>query len=321
MPGGRAGRHTRRLGGRHGSGRVLPRRRRAPSCGPARRACRTQAPVDARIGAWWRNERLEQSASSSCQPLALAIAWSSTGSAPRVIVWWLAVVLLGVLLPGWALVRFVRGGDASPDRPRLGRTDRTRPHPGDLAGGASRRRSPSRRSSSDLPWSRSSVPCPQPAAAPWAAGPALAAWPAVAWVTTSIAVVVAVRWMWVGGLAKVAPVPTAAYQTLPPGPALPDGTHRRAAPPPRTGLSDGRRRAARLPLVLPRRRGPAGWRRTQRPRRRDAAAAVDARRAADPAGQPPWVSRSPVTGQAESVLPGCSRSGTPWRPTRGSWER
>ena len=39
----------------------------------------------------------------------LALAWTTTGSEPAVVGWWLAVVGFGVLLPGWALVRCLHG--------------------------------------------------------------------------------------------------------------------------------------------------------------------------------------------------------------------
>ena len=143
--------------------------------------------------------------------VALAIAWSATGSARGVVVWWLAVVLVGVLLPGWALVRFVRGGDASlTDLGWAGPTGVVLTLVTWLVGhliGLSL-------SSLLVGPAVVGLLCAVPAARRRTLGgwSASQPWPTVAWVGTAIAVLVAVRWMWVGGLAKVAPVPTAVYQ-------------------------------------------------------------------------------------------------------------
>ena len=141
--------------------------------------------------------------------VALAIAWSATGSAPGVIVWWLAVVLVGVLLPGWALVRFVRGGDASPtDLGWAGPTGLVLTLVTWLVGHLVGIALPSLVVGPVVIGLLCAVPARPPRTlGGWSASQP---WPAVAWVTTAIAVLVAVRWMWVGGLAKVAPVPTAA---------------------------------------------------------------------------------------------------------------
>ena len=143
---------------------------------------------------------------------ALSAAWISTGSQPGLVLWWLCVVLLGVLTPGWVLTRCLRAGGVS---------------------------------ATDLGWSG-----PVGLAltlATWLVGhlvghslPTLVVGPVVAavlllvpstrrralarppddgdrcpwwgWAALTATVLAAVRWMWVGGLANVAPRPTAGFQ-------------------------------------------------------------------------------------------------------------
>ena len=144
--------------------------------------------------------------------VALAVAWISTGSDPGVTLWWLAVVAFGVLLPGWALVRCVRGGD-------IRSTDLAWAGPAGLvvtlatwlvahligqhlpmllvgpliAAGLLVVPVTRRRTLGDV--RRASEP-----------------WPLLAWASIVLVVLGTVRWMWVAGLSSVAPRPTAAYQ-------------------------------------------------------------------------------------------------------------
>lgn len=141
----------------------------------------------------------------------LALAWTTTGSDSGVVAWWLAVVGLGMLLPGWALVRCLHGAGTN---------------------------------ATDLGWAGAAGIVV--ALLTWllghllglglptlVVGPALALvllavpatrrrlvgssldggrWPLGAWAALAATALLAVRWMWVYGLAVNAPEPTARFQ-------------------------------------------------------------------------------------------------------------
>lgn len=148
----------------------------------------------------------------------LALAWITTGSAPSVVGWWLAVVGLGVLLPGWALVGCLRGSGPSV-------TDLGWSGPagvvvalltwllGHLVGVAL----PSLVVGPVVAVTLLAVPPTRRRIA----GTSLAgtspplgrtSWPLGVWVVLAAALLLVVRWMWVGGIASTAPVPTAQFQ-------------------------------------------------------------------------------------------------------------
>ncbi|MGO4596522.1 hypothetical protein [Terrabacter sp. 2RAF25] len=145
----------------------------------------------------------------------LLLALTQTGSDPTMTLWWLAVVLVGVLLPGWTLVRAVRAG-------RVAATDLGWAGPTGLALAL-------------VTWLVAhlvghSLPTlvvgPVVAAGLLAVpatrnrvlgrvgteGDAAASWPAVAWASLAVLVLAAVRWLWVGGLALAPPKPTPTYE-------------------------------------------------------------------------------------------------------------
>lgn len=149
---------------------------------------------------------------------ALALAWTSTGSAPSVVGWWLAVVGLGVVLPGWVVVRCVHAaGTSATDLGWAGPAGVVValltwllghlvgvPLPSLLAGPvvalalfvvpATRRRvlgtSPTGSTRAEI-------------------GPS---WPLGVWATIAAVLLLTVRWMWVGGIAATAPEPTTRFQ-------------------------------------------------------------------------------------------------------------
>ncbi len=141
----------------------------------------------------------------------LGLAWTTTGSEPAVVGWWLAVVGLGVLLPGWALTRCLHASSSSP-------TDVGWAGPVGILVAL-------------LTWLVAhllGVDLPS-----LVVGPALALllvalpatrrrlvgssaakvrWPVGAWAALTVTTLLTVRWMWVGGLADTAPVPTARFR-------------------------------------------------------------------------------------------------------------
>ncbi len=146
---------------------------------------------------------------------ALLLALTRTGSATGMTLWWLAVVLLGVLLPGWVAVRAVRGG-------RVAATDLGWAGPTGLVLAL-------------LTWLLAhlvGLSLPSLVVGPVVAAALLAvpvtrrrvlgrgeadevaagSWPLPAWATLAVLVLVAVRWLWVGGLALMPPRPTATYE-------------------------------------------------------------------------------------------------------------
>ena len=146
---------------------------------------------------------------------ALLLALTRTGSAAGMTLWWLAVVLLGILLPGWVAVRAVRGG-------RVAATDLGWAGPTGLVLAL-------------LTWLLAhlvGLSLPSLVVGPVVAAALLAvpatrrrvlgrgdadevaagSWPALAWATLTVLVLVAVRWVWVGGLALMPPRPTATYE-------------------------------------------------------------------------------------------------------------
>ena len=140
----------------------------------------------------------------------LGLAWTTTGSDPAVVGWWLAVVGLGVLLPGWALTRCLHASSSSP-------TDVGWAGPVGILVAL-------------LTWLVArllGVALPS-----LVVGPALALllvalpatrrrlvgssaatvrWPVGAWAALTVTTLLTVRWLWVGGLADTAPVPTARF--------------------------------------------------------------------------------------------------------------
>lgn len=146
----------------------------------------------------------------------LLLALTRTGSDLGMVLWWLALVLVGVLAPGWVAVRAVRGGRvaatdlgwAGPTGLALALVTWLLAHlvgqrlpslvvgpvlvAGLLALPATRRRVLGHRADDDEGASGS--------------------WPARAWATLAVLVLVAVRWVWVGGLALMPPRPTATYE-------------------------------------------------------------------------------------------------------------
>ena len=141
----------------------------------------------------------------------LALSWTTTGSEPAVVGWWLAIIGFGVLLPGWALVRCLHGTGTN---------------------------------ATDLGWAGAAgivvalltwllghligVSLPTLVVGPAVAVALLAVpvtrrrfvgspvdgdgWPLGAWAALAATALLAVRWMWVYGLAVTAPEPTARFQ-------------------------------------------------------------------------------------------------------------
>ena len=215
----------------------------------------------------------------------LALAWFVDRQRGPV-VWWLAVVRLGVLLPGWALVRCRAGGASSPTDlgwagpPGLVVTLVTW-----LAGAPRRARPPD--AGRRAPWSRcscSSPASPRRRTVGRRSGRSSVARSAPGRPSTPIGA--RDRAVDVGGRAGGRAGADGGLPDLPPGPALPDGAHRRAAAQPRSRAIrwSTASRSATTGSTTPSR--PSWAAPARRPRRRDPAAALDARRAAGPAGQP-----------------------------------
>jgi hypothetical protein len=146
----------------------------------------------------------------------LLLAWTQTGSGLGVSLWWLAVVLVGVLVPGWVVVRAVRGGG-------VGATDLGWAGPTGLAlalltwlvahlvgrGLPSLVVGPVVVAGLLLvPATRRRVLGPAETEDAQAGG----SWPAVAWAGLAVVVLVAVRWLWAAGMALTAAKPTLDYQ-------------------------------------------------------------------------------------------------------------
>ena len=143
---------------------------------------------------------------------ALATAWISTGSDAGVTAWWLSVVVAGLLLPGWAVVRCVRGG---------------RPSATDLGWAG-----PTGLVVALLTWLVGhlvGVALPTLVVGPLLAAtvfavPALrrralgdrngvgADWPVAAWLSIGVTLLLVVRWMWVRGLSQVASTPRPGFE-------------------------------------------------------------------------------------------------------------
>lgn len=162
--------------------------------------------------------------------LALVLAWTSTGTPPAVAAWWLAVVVLGVLAPGWVIVRLVRtGGHGGPGTRAPSLVDIGWAGPAGLTwtllvwatGHLVHRQLPSMAvgalvcgTALLVPAGRARILRRGNAPATGApnttlAHPASTPWPVTAYVVTGIALLVAVRWMWSLGLAAVPPTPVA----------------------------------------------------------------------------------------------------------------
>lgn len=141
----------------------------------------------------------------------LAVAWTTTGSDAGVVGWWLAVVGLGVLLPGWALVRCLHGTAANA-------TDLGWAGPAGIVVAL-------------LTWLLGhllGVGLPTLVVGPAVALVLVAVpatrrrlvgspvdgrrWPLGAWAALTATALLTVRWMWVSGLASTAPVPTERFQ-------------------------------------------------------------------------------------------------------------
>ncbi|NUR79249.1 MAG: hypothetical protein HOQ21_02215 [Dermatophilaceae bacterium] len=146
---------------------------------------------------------------------ALLLALTRTGSDAGMTLWWLAVVLVGVLAPGWVAVRAIRAG-------RVAATDLGWAGPTGLVLAL-------------LTWLLAHLVgqrLPTLVVGPLVAAVILAvpatrrrvlggddtadepagSWPAAAWAALAVLVLVAVRWLWVGGLALMPPRPTATYE-------------------------------------------------------------------------------------------------------------
>ncbi|GAB3877882.1 hypothetical protein [Terrabacter terrigena] len=146
----------------------------------------------------------------------LVLAWTQTSSDLGLTLWWLAVVLVGVLLPGWVVVRAVRGGS-------VGATDLGWAGPTGLALALATwlvahlvgQRLPSLVVGPVVAAALLLVPLTRRRVTGRAAAPddgPSGSWPAPAWAALTALVLATVRWLWVGGLALVPSKPTPRFQ-------------------------------------------------------------------------------------------------------------
>ena len=148
----------------------------------------------------------------------LVLAWTSTGSDLGLTLWWLAVVLVGVLLPGWAIVRAVRGSGAGvADLGWAGPTGLSVALATWLVSHLAGRSLPTLVVGPVVAGALLLVPATRgrvlgrAGSAATGDGPSWS-WPVRAWAALALLVLVVVRWLWVGGLALVAARPTADYE-------------------------------------------------------------------------------------------------------------
>lgn len=143
---------------------------------------------------------------------ALVVAWVSTGSSPGLVSWWLAVVLFGVLLPGWVLTRCLRSGPVSAtDLGWAGPAGLVLALATWLVGHLVGHSLPTLVVGPLVAVVLLAVPATRRRVLLTAAsGGGRTPWPA--WAALALVLLAAVRWMWVMGLSKTAPQPTARFQ-------------------------------------------------------------------------------------------------------------